>query len=845
MSYDGSLNFDTSIDVKGFEKDASRINKSVKKLGVALAAAFSVRALTRFSKRAIETASDLQEVQNVVDVAFGAMSKDIEEFASTAIENFGLSELSAKRYASTIGQMGASMGFAAEQNVEMATTLTGLIGDFSSFYNVSQERAALALNAVYTGETETLKRYGIVLTQVNLEEFARAQGIQKSIKAMTQQEKVMLRYQFVLDATQNAQGDFVRTQENWANQTRILTQRWQQFLGLIGENLLRVFTPAIRAINTLLASLIAATEQFNAFYASVSGNEINQQSEITSQIESSVDEQENLTGAVEETNKALEGTLAGFDDVNVLQKEAAGTGPITTGGGGGGISAATTGGISTQIDPSGADELSPVFQKLLDILKPLQAIDLTNLDQSLANLGESVGPLTRMAFEGLVFFYNNFLVPITAFTIEMLLPSFFNLLAAALDALLAVLEPLQPLGLWLIDNFLVPIGNWAGSTLVSFIDKLTIALIKFSDWARENEGIIRTTAVTVGVFFGAWKLAQVLAFIQMSGGIIGAFWGIAAAIGGATLAKLIDKAETIALTLVYAGQFLMSIFMGTLAIGAQILAWVGLTAMKVLDLIQTLLINAALLIYNGLTWIAAAATWAFSAAVAFLTSPIGLVVLAIVALIAIIVLLVKNWDKVKEIAGIVWTYIVELWEGFAEFIKTKVVDPVIEFFTELFDTIESVFTLVFDAITEGFKEYINGWLGMIEGFLNFFIQGINGLVRRLNRIDISIPDWVPEIGGKSFGFNLPRASEVNLPRLAQGGVIPPNSEMAVIFGDQRSGNNIEAPESLIRQIVREEGGARETVIKFTGDLAELARILQPEIENESGRQGKGMRVVTE
>ena len=178
MAVDGSLNFDTRIDTTGFDKGTKAISNglgslksSLTKLGTAVAAAFSVRTIFNFGKQAIETASDVQEVQNVVDTAFGDMAYKAEQFAETAIEQFGMSELSAKKTASTFMAMSAGMGMAADAASDMAIAAAGLTGDVASFFNISQEEAATKLKSIWTGETETLKDLGIVMTQANLNAY--------------------------------------------------------------------------------------------------------------------------------------------------------------------------------------------------------------------------------------------------------------------------------------------------------------------------------------------------------------------------------------------------------------------------------------------------------------------------------------------------------------------------------------------------------------------------------------------------------------------------------------------------------------------------------------------------
>ena len=204
------------------------------KLAGTLAAVATGGEILEFGKEAIELGSNLAEVQNVVDVTFGDASGEIDAFAKTAIKQFGLSELSAKQFSSTMGAMLKSMGdFDPSQIVEMSKELTGLAGDMASFYNLDAQEAFDKLRAGISGETEPLKQLGINLSVANLEAFALAQGITKSYDKMTEQEKALLRYNYLLSTTADAQGDFARTQDSWANQTRILTEELNSLKGTL------------------------------------------------------------------------------------------------------------------------------------------------------------------------------------------------------------------------------------------------------------------------------------------------------------------------------------------------------------------------------------------------------------------------------------------------------------------------------------------------------------------------------------------------------------------------------------------------------------------------------------
>ena len=332
---DGHIILDTRVDTAGVKKGFSAIKNgansvmgTVGKLGAAIGVAFGVSALVKFAKQAVELSSDVQEVQNVVDVSFGDMRDQMEAFANTAIEKFGISALTAKRTGSTYMAMAKGMGIAGQEAADMALNLTGLSADMASFYNVSQKYADIALKSVFTGETETLKQYGIVMTQTNLQEFARQQGITKSIQAMTQQEQTMLRYQYVMKQTALAQGDFARTQDSWANQTRILSERWKEMQIVWGDAFRTIGTLILPAINSLIKGLAKVGEYAKVAaqaIARVFGKEIDSTEQTSDNISEAVSNQEDLAKATEKTTKAAKGQLAAYDEINQISKDNAET----------------------------------------------------------------------------------------------------------------------------------------------------------------------------------------------------------------------------------------------------------------------------------------------------------------------------------------------------------------------------------------------------------------------------------------------------------------------------------------------------------------------------------------
>lgn len=235
------------------------------------------------------------------------------------------------------------------------------------------------------------------------------------------------------------------------------------------------------------------------------------------------------------------------------------------------------------------------------------------------------------------------------------------------------------------------------------------------------------------------------------------------------------------------------------------------------------LCNAAVTLWSGIGVIATAVTTGFGAAVAFLTSPVTLVIAAIAALVAGIVLLVKNWDTVKVGAISVWENIKKVWGSAASWFTKKVIDPIVK----------------------GFKLFANGIIAYYEGLGNGAIKAINFIIGAFNKLKFDIPEWVPIIGGKTWGFNIPTVPSIKLPRLAEGAVFKGNNPYMAIVNDQRHGVNVESPLSTITEammLALQGSNYGENIVVnvkavFEGQLAALARLLRPYFEADAQRVG--------
>lgn len=248
--------------VKDAQREIADLNKKIQesnkktldtfsRVGTGLTVGLTVP-LAAAGTAALKYASDLEETQSKVDVVFGESAETVKSWAETSVQQMGLASETAMSAAATYGNMADGMGLASETGLEMAMSLTQLSADLASFNNTSQETAQIALASVFTGETETLKQYGIVMTQTNLQQFAMQQGITKTVQEMTQAEQVQLRYNYVLANTANAQGDFARTSDSVANQTRMAKEQLKQVAATLGQNLAPMAAKVLSGINDLL-----------------------------------------------------------------------------------------------------------------------------------------------------------------------------------------------------------------------------------------------------------------------------------------------------------------------------------------------------------------------------------------------------------------------------------------------------------------------------------------------------------------------------------------------------------------------------------------------------------------
>lgn len=770
----GTISLRTVLDRTGFNRQMSNFQNTVgsqmKKIGLLVSGYLSGRALVSFGKDCIELGSDLSEVQNVVDTTFTTMNEKVNQFAKAAKSSFGLSETMAKRYVGTLGAMATAYGLTEKQSYDMATSLAGLTADVASFYNLDQDVAFTKLKAVFTGETEGLKDLGVVMTQTALDQYAMNNGFGKTTANMTEQEKVMLRYQFVMDRLSKAQGDFSKTSTGWANKMRILNLRIETLKANIGQGLINVFNKIIPYINLMIEKITVLSEKFMNMTNSIFGEaQTGKISNTSANLYDTVGSISAVGDEAEKSQEKVERFVAGFDKLNKVSSNDTTTNSTDTGG----VSDLTNtnnelnntneqvGGISKKLDilkKSVSDYLSSLknvggffkqlgsdfgeyfvsplvnfsisengLPRLLNIMSRFNnEVKWDKINNGFKNIFIYSEKITEISWDYLMDLLDYFLEPLARWAMNNLIPVALELIGESLELIGQVLKALNPLFEWLLKNILEPLAELIGDTVVGVLKILLNILKSITDWISNHEELFKNLVTFVTTFFLAFKGVN---FIVSTIQAIGSFGNVA-----------------------------------------------------------TILVQTCLNIAAGIgTVIGAINPW----------------IVVIAAVIAAVVLLAMNWDKVKEFAmntieniknGLVnlkdgaiakfeelksWWSTTPTWVqeiGNAIYINmTSPINTVRQFFSDLWTDLQTMSengTLTIGNIIKSvLTASLNSMMTFIESTINGCVSMINGVSGAFSKVS---------------GVEIGKLNNVNLPRFANGGYVPAqgqNGGVLSVIGD--------------------------------------------------------------
>lgn len=866
MAADGSVIIDTRMDTTGVQNGVSAIKQSfnglgsaVKKIGLLIGGAFAVGKLVQFGKECVELGSDLAEVQNVVDVTFTTMSDKVNEFAKNAMTSAGLSETMAKRYVGTFGAMSKSFGFSEAQAYDMSTALTQLTGDVASFYNISQDLAYIKLKSVFTGETETLKDLGVVMTQSALDQYALANGYGKTTSAMTEQEKVALRFAFVQEQLSAASGDFIRTSDSWANQVRVMQLQLQSLKATVGQGLINIFTPVLKVINILLGKLATLANAFKSFTELITGKKSSGQTsgsgaglagtdaiaDTADQYGQAADNAEKLTDATNDNakatkkaNKETKNYLSSLDEVHKVTSTGSNSSstPSSSGGSGG----AGNSGLPSSVGnvdygnlaegETALDKISDSAKKLADLLKKLWK----PFQDAWKKEGKNTINAAKVALDGL----KKLAVSVGKSLVEVWTNGTgTTMLTTMLRIAQNVLKTIGNIASGFADAWN---KNNVGTQIIQNIADALVVVMQFVEKIAEDTATWAANLNFYPLLESISNLTSTFAPILESIGNV-LEW-IYNNIVLPMLKWLIETGIPTVINLVsdLAGFFadhqsIIEAF-GAALIGAFAAAKIAGLASRIAGSITTVasFIKGLIALMTGSSGIMGGIK-----AIATAIGPGGIFIAAITACIAIGVLLYKNWDKIREVAGEVWDWIKNKTSTFVNAISSSlknlaskivtiwdnVKSSAYQKWTAIWSTVGNLVERIKNGIVEkftsaknkvvdifgGIKDTIRNILNKVIGIVNSAIGTVNSAIGGIESAFSFGPWEVPTpFGKKTIGFSATFPRVPTVPYLAKGAVIPPRSEFLAVLGDQKQGNNIETPEALLRKIVREESGGQQS-----------------------------------
>lgn len=778
----------------GFSSSASAVTKKSFSLASAIGKMYATYwALFRgfrLLRDAIDISSSLTEVENVVRQTFGQYESLINNFAKTSIEKFGMSELSAKQFASRFQAMGTALDIPQGKMADMSIRLTELAGDMASFYDVSQEDIAKSLQSVFSGTTAPMRRYGIDLTQATLKEWALKQGLDANISSMTQAQKAMLRYQYVLAHTTNITGDFKRTQDSWHNQITMLRENFKALGAVVGSGLINAFKPFIKALNSVLQKVIAFAEMVTNALGSIFGwkyeaSDVGITDDLADSYGNVADAANDAANGTKKAAKEAKKSTRAFDELKVISsnkdKGSSGGGKGSSGGGGG------TSGSSGKL--VAADTIFKDYEsKIKDLeglgkaisgalINAMKSIKWDEVYDKASGFGSGLAKFLNGLFEGqkgttlfgetgklIANSLNTVLHGLDSFGTTFDWKQFGNSIADGINKFF------QNFDFALLAQTL---NTWAQGAF----DAVTTALSKISwkdIWNGAKEFLsnldVETVAIIIGavtikkigkVIFGAGILSKLGLLIK--GGIVSAIvsalgaekgTSIGAALFGAIKRGISGFATKIGLVIegLFSGmnfsEALASVFGGSASTISSVASAIG-GIVSVVTGAFTAIYNFVQMLKNGFSWLNEALM-----VVGVAITTIGVIILApiegigiaiaalvgaIVASVATITVLVKeHWEEIKGIFSKV-----------GEWFNTNVITPVVGFFKGMYSKVSGFFSNLWKGISNVWKG-VSGWfnktviepiVGFFKGFYTRVSQIFKGLWIIVKAVWIVVSDW--------------------------------------------------------------------------------------------------------
>lgn len=863
MAVDGSLNFDTKIDSKGFDKGVKNINSSVSQLSgklgalkTKIAAAFSVAAIVAFGKKALETAASVNAANSAMSQTFG----ELEGAASAAItrvaDESGILETRLKSTATGIYAFAKTSGMDSASALGMMEEALQVAADSAAYYDRSLEDTSETLKSFLKGNYANDAALGLSATEYT-RNAAAMKLYGKSFQNLSEAQKQLTLLQMVKDANDlsGATGQAAREADGWENVIGNLKEAWKQLIAVIGQPVLKL---AIPVVQSMTAALQRMTEVANAAWRAlqkVFGWE------DADAIQAATKAQQKLTGAVEETADAQKGALAGFDEIQTLSDKTAETATASAGADAAledltKVADKDGGKIPLEFDTSGIETAVKAIQtavgRIKAILSSLARWAETTIKPQFGKLFDAITPAlpgiqtkVQEAFSGLSGIASQAFAGVKT-NIETMFSNVGSLAAPLGDYFTVQLPELISAGITSI-----------GTILLGLFDTFNLVFGDIMDIAAEFADGFLSYVLPVLTEFGTQSMITLTQVFEDVKKIFDTVWSEGIAPFFERIAKYWNEAwasvkkvwdargkpifDGIRGVFKNMGEMLMNVWTGLIKPVwdnfMQSLDWLWEQHMKplwdnILEFVASL-IECATNIYNNA--IAPIVKWVQGYLYPILANTINTI-----------------WNIISDVAGFFM----------------DIISSIIQACTGVTEFLSGVFTLDFQRALDGLEEIGNSFanagialfegavniiIDLINGMINGVVTGINVVINALNSIKFDVPDWVPIWGGKHFGINLspltaPQIPKLSIPRLATGAVIPPNREFLAVLGDQTQGTNIEAPLETIKQAFREAlaesgGSGRQMNVVLQVGRRELARTVVELSREEQQRVGMRIRTV--
>ena len=788
----GKIGLDLVVNQKQFHKQMTGIQSLAKKVGKTLAGAFAVTKLVQFGKECVDLGSDLQEVQNVVDVTFPNMSAKVNKFAQSAAASFGLSETMAKKYTGTLGSMAKAFGFSEEQAYDMGSTLTGLAGDVASFYNLSQDEAYTKLKSVFTGETESLKDLGVVMTQTALDSYALANGFGKTTSAMTEAEKVALRYSFVQDRLSAASGDFERTSGSWANQTKVLNLQFESLKATIGQGLISAFTPVLKVVNELIAKVQVLAVAFKDLMEGMFGAQT--EAEAFTSAATAAEATADSTGATAENLKRANKYLAGFDVITKASDvskdgEASGTEGLRI----------ETSVVATSATEKSAEGMIEKFQKMEKYL-------CENFSDSFQYVYKKVGKQISKLKNTFSKVFND---------IKKLVKPFVEYMQGPFTTYLnTVFEAMGQRCTYWLDSFRMVFEDAWDIVVNPFLSKLTDQWLPgFTNFSTEMVEMGTTIYSELkNIFDMLWEdafkpfMKFVTSMFMDFMDILDEFWNDW---GDPILSSLQDAIyQTSNAIQVAWEEFFKPVFDDLMEAADEI--WtnhLGPLAENFMDMVGEF-VDGALRIYNVfivplVEWISKLLAPVFKKMVESLSSHVKTIL--------------------NYVDGMVTSF-----KGLIQFVTGVFTGD----WEKAWTGVKNVFKGIFDSLVAIVRNPVNAIIDIINGMIKGIVDGVNTVIKAINSISFEMPEWA---GGQKIGFNLKTISAPKIPKLWQGGFVKKNTPQLALIGDNRHQGEVVAPEDKLKEMAMAAVNAASgndyslEILKILKEILEVLKALDLDI----------------